>query len=66
MGSLTFKNQNSLHTFRENSNSIITALPYRVCFFCGKRKDPLGSKTVKIQNSKKSVLKCKDCSLQGN
>lgn len=66
MGSLSFKNEKSLQEFRENSNSVITTLHYRVCFFCGKRKDPLGSKTVKIPNSKKSVLKCKDCCLQGD
>lgn len=61
MGSLTFKNQNSLHTFRETSKSIVTTLHTRTCSFCGKRKDPIGASMVVIPNSSKRIFKCKSC-----
>lgn len=62
MGSLTFKNQNSLQNFRETSKSVVTTLHTRTCGFCGKRKDNSGSTMVTIAGSSKRLFKCKDCS----
>lgn len=61
MGSLSFKNEKSLQEFRENSNSIITTLHYRVCTCCKKRKDSLGGKMLEIKGSNKKLFVCKDC-----